>query len=228
MSHKVHPYSHRLGIIRDWRSRWFATSGQYQEYLKADVLLREFLEKRLRGMFVDAIELERGRNTLRVIIKTSRPGMVIGRAGEGATRLKSDIVKLFTRIEATLPKDFRLDIEEVKNPESHARIAAQMVVEGLEKRMPFRRVAKQVMEKVMASRNVKGVRVAMAGRLGGAEMGRSENLKKGRLPLQTLRADIDFAREEALLPYGVIGVKVWIYRGEIFDENKVKAKPLSR
>ncbi len=219
MSHKVHPYGHRLGVIRDWQSRWFATPGKYQEFLKTDVLLREYLEKRLRGMYVDAIEIERGSNACHLILKTSRPGMVIGRSGEGAAKLKNDIVKFVRGIGGTLPKDFRLDIEEVKNPESHARIAAQMIAEGLEKRMPFKRVAKQTMEKVMANRNVKGVRVGLSGRLGGADMGRSENMKKGRLPLQTLRADIDFAREKAYLSYGVIGIKVWIYRGEVFDKE---------
>ena len=144
--------------------------------------------------------------------------MIIGRSGEGSTRLKQDMLKLMSKIKVTVPKDFRLDIEEVKNPESHARIAAQMIVEGLEKRFPFKRAAKQVMDKVMANKNVQGVKVALAGRLGGADMSRNENFKKGRLPLQTLRADIDFAREKAFLPYGVIGVKVWIYRGEIFDK----------
>jgi small subunit ribosomal protein S3 len=217
MSHKVHPYSHRLGVIRDWQSRWFAAPGAYQEFLKFDVLLREYLEKRLRGMFVDSIEVERGAHSLRVIVKSSRPGMIIGRSGEGATKLKKDVTAFAKKIGAVLPKDFRLDIEEVKNPEAHARIAAQMIVESLEKRMPFKRAAKQVMEKVMANREVKGVRVGLSGRLGGGDMGRTENLKKGRLPLQTLRADIDFAREKAYLSYGVIGVKVWIYRGEIFN-----------
>ncbi len=217
MSHKVHPYSHRLGVIRDWQSRWFAAPGAYQEFLKFDVLLREYLEKRLRGMFVDSIEVERGAHSLRVIVKSSRPGMIIGRSGEGAAKLKKDITAFAKKIGAVLPKDFRLDIEEVKNPEAHARIAAQMIVESLEKRMPFKRAAKLVMEKVMANREVKGVRVGLSGRLGGGDMGRTENLKKGRLPLQTLRADIDFAREKAYLSYGVIGVKVWIYRGEIFN-----------
>lgn len=217
MSHKVHPYSHRLGIIRDWRSRWFAPRGFYQEYLRADVLLREYLEEKLRGKFVEAIEIERGAHSLRLIIKTSRPGMVIGRAGEGSTKIKNEIGAFMRKHRLALPKDFRLDIEEVKNPEAHARIAAQMIAESLEKRLPFKRAAKQVMEKVLANRQVKGVRVALSGRLGGAEMGRSENLKKGQLPLQTLRADVDFAREQARLPYGIIGVKVWIYRGEIFS-----------
>lgn len=225
MSHKVHPYSHRLGIIRDWQSRWFARisgpggkdQGEFQKLLKADVLLREFLEKRLRGYYVNAIEIERGPNVLRVIIKTARPGMVIGRAGEGSTKLKAEIVEFLRNIGATVPKGFHMDIEEVKNPESHARVAAQMISEGLEKRLPFKRVARQAMDKIMANKNVQGVKVVLSGRLGGADMGRTEMLRRGRLPLQTLRADIDFAREKAYLSYGVIGVKVWIYRGEIFE-----------
>ena len=219
MSHSVHPYAHRLGIIRDWQSRWFARPGAYQKLLKADVLLREMLEQRLRGFYVEAIEIERGSNYLRLIIKTSRPGMVIGRSGEGAQKLKTDILHFWQRHEIEVPKDLRLDIEEVKNPESHARIAAQMIVEGLEKRFPFKRAARQVIEKVMANKNVQGVKVTMNGRLGGAEMSRSESFKKGNLPLQTLRADIDYALEEARLSYGVIGVKVWIYRGEIFNKE---------
>lgn len=223
MSHKVHPYSHRLGVIRDWQSRWFAPRGRYQQFLKADVLVREFLEKRLRGMYVDSIDIERGANSLRIAIRTSRPGMVIGRSGEGSTKLKNDLTAFLRRIKSEIPKDFRLDIEEVKNPESHAHIAAQMIAEGLEKRMPFKRVAKQTMDKVMAVRGVQGVRVVLSGRLGGAEMGRTENMKRGRLPLQTLRADVDFAREKAYLSYGVIGVKVWIYRGEIFDDKKLNS-----
>ena len=129
MSHKVHPYSHRLGIIRDWQSRWFGVRGEYQQFLKADVLLREFLEKRLRGMYVNAIDIERGRSSLRIGIKSSRPGMVIGRSGEGSNRLKQDILKLFNKIGVVIPKELRLDIEEVKNPESHAKIVSQMIAE---------------------------------------------------------------------------------------------------
>ncbi len=216
MSHKVHPYSHRLGIIRDWQSRWFGRRGHYQKFLKADVLVREYLEKRLRGFYVDAIDIERGENSLRVIIKSSRPGMVIGRSGEGSNRLKQDILKLLSKIDADVPKEFRLDIEEVKNPESHAKIVAQMIAESLERRLAFKRVVKQAMDKVMAVRGVLGVKVALGGRLGGADMGRAESYKRGRLPLQTLRADVDFAREKAYLSYGVIGIKVWIYRGDIF------------
>ncbi|MBI2481988.1 MAG: 30S ribosomal protein S3 [Candidatus Vogelbacteria bacterium] len=219
MTHSVHPYSHRLGIIRDWRSRWFGKRGQYQQFLKMDILLREFLTKRLRGMYVDSVDMERSVNTYRIIIRTSRPGMIIGRNGEGAAKLKNDIIKIVKRIGSELPKELKVDIEEVKNPDARAAIVAAMVAEGLEKRLPFRRVLKQTVEKVMGQREVKGVKIALSGRLGGADMSRAESLKQGQIPLQTLRADIDFAREQAYLSYGVIGIKVWIYRGEIFADK---------
>jgi len=219
MTHSVHPYSHRLGIIRDWRSRWFGKGGKYQDYLKTDVLLREYLEKRLRGFHVDAVEMERSQNDYRVIIKTARPGLVIGRGGEGAVGLKNDIMKEIKRQKLSVPVQLKIDIEEVKDPEAHAKVVGEMIAEALEKRLPFRRVIKQMAEKVMASREVKGVKITLAGRLGGAEMGRVESIKRGQIPLQTLRADIDFAREKAYLSYGVIGIKVWIYRGEVFNNK---------
>ncbi len=217
MTHSVHPYAHRLGIIRDWQSRWFGTRGKYQEFLKADVLLREYLTKRLRGLYVDGVDIERGADSFRITIKTSRPGMVIGRSGEGATKLKSDIHAVLRKAGASIPSDFKLDIDEIKMPEAHAAILGYMVAEGLEKRLPFRRVAKQAMEKAMATKGVEGVKIALSGRLGGADMGRRESFKAGQVPLSTLRADIDFAREKAYLSYGVIGIKVWIYRGEVFE-----------
>ncbi|MEX0931543.1 MAG: 30S ribosomal protein S3 [Candidatus Paceibacterota bacterium] len=220
MTHKVHPFSHRLGIIRDWKSRWFGPKDKYAQYLKQDVLIREFLVKRLRGSYISSIEMERSEKTLRVIIKTSRPGMVIGRSGEGSTKLREDVAKLVKRKGLNLTQELKLDIEEVRVPEADASIVAYMVAEGLEKRMPFRRVLKQTVEKVVANRDVKGVRIVMSGRLGGADMARREELKKGQIPLQTFRADIDFAREKAHLPYGDIGIQVWIYRGMIFDKDK--------
>ncbi len=220
MTHTVHPYAHRLGIIRDWKSRWFGAPGKYQEYLKTDVLVREYLEKKLRGMYVDTVEMERGENSYRLIIKTSRPGMIIGRSGEGAVKLKNDIIAKIKKVGGEIPKDLKIDIEEIKEPETNAAVIAYMVAEGLEKRMPFRRVLKQTVEKVMAHKEVEGIKISLSGRLGGAEMGRKEIIKDGQIPLQTLRADIDFAREKAFLPYGVVGVKVWIYRGEIFDKDK--------
>ncbi len=223
MSKVVHPFAHRLGIIRDWKSRWFATDKNYRTNLRADIVLREMLQKELRGQYAAAIEFERNAKQLRIIIKTSRPGMIIGRGGDGSTKLKTKIVERM-RKEGLPMTDLKLDIEEIRSPESNAAIVAYMVAEGLEKRMPFRRVLKQTVEKVIANRDVKGVRIAVGGRLGGGDMARNEELKRGQIPLQTFRADIDFAREKAFLPYGVIGVKVWIYRGEIFSESAKRAQ----
>ena len=224
MSNTVHQYAHRLGIIRDWKSRWFGVGEKYKEFLKADVLLREFLIKRLRGFYVSDVEIERGEKTLRVIVKTSRPGMIIGRSGEGSERLRKDLTSMMTKKKLIVPKDFKLDIEEVRSPESNAMIVARMIAEGLEKRMPFRRIIKQTVEKVMANRDVLGVRLVLSGRLGGADIARTEELKKGRVPLQTFRADIDFASEKAHLPYGDLGIKVWIYKGDVFGKVGAKAK----
>ena len=218
MSHTVHPYAHRLGIIRDWKSRWFGVGEKYKQFLKADVLLREYLAKRLRGFYLSDIEIERGEKTLRIILKTSRPGMLIGRSGEGSERLRRDIVAMMVKQKLSIPKDFKLDIEEVRSPESNAAIVAHMIVEGLQKRLPFRRVLKQTVDKVMANRDVLGVRIVLSGRLGGADIARQEELKKGRVPLQTFRADIDFVRERAHLPYGDLGIKVWIYKGDVFGK----------
>lgn len=219
MTHIVHPYAHRLGILRDWKSRWFSDDKKYREFLKGDILLREYLEKKLRAFYVSSIEMERNEKAFRLIIKTARPGMIIGRSGEGAEKLRKEIVKFMSKRNLPLGKDFKLDIEEVRSPESNAAIVADMIAEGLEKRMPFRRVMKQTIDKVMANRDVKGVRIFLGGRLGGAEMARNEDLKKGRIPLQTLRADIDYAREKAHMTYGDIGIKVWIYKGDIFADK---------
>src|SRR3989338_579931 len=220
MPHHVHPYSHRLGTLRDWKSRWIAFRGQYQEYLKGDVLLREYLVKRLRGMHVADIEMERNDKMWKIFIKTARPGLIIGRNGEGAVKLKSEIFSRLARWKIKHPKDIKIEIEEVRNPESNAAIVGQMIAEGLEKRMPFKRVIKQMLDKVMANRDVKGARLEIAGRLGGADMSRREHVKAGNIPLQTIRADVDFAREKACLQYGVIGIQVWIYKGLVFAEKQ--------
>lgn len=219
MSKTVHPYAHRLVILRDWKSRWFATGKQYASLLRGDVLLREYLAKKLRGFYISSVDIERGPKTTRIIIRTSRPGMLIGRQGEGAQKLREDITKLFKKKAVKIPEDLKLDIVEVTSPDSDAHIIAYSVAEGLEKRLPFRRVLKTTVEKVMAVRGVEGVRVVLGGRLGGAEIARTEQSKKGSIPLQTFRADVDFAREKAHLPYGDIGIKVWIYRGEIFNDK---------
>lgn len=220
MSHTVHPYSHRLGIIRDWKSRWFGAKSKYTEYLRGDVVIRSFLDKKLIGMYVSVVEIERNEKMLRIIIETSRPGSIIGRNGEGATKLKDEIVKIMKRRGVYSGKEeVKLDIRELKSPESNAAIVAQMVAEGLEKRMPYRRVLKQMVEKVMANRDVKGVKITVGGRLAGASIARSETKKLGQIPLQTFRADVDYSHYPAKLPYGNLGIKVWIYRGEIFAKK---------
>ncbi len=225
MSHSVHPYSHRLGIIRDWKSRWFGTGKNYRSSLKADLILREFLVKELRANYLSDVAIERNQKSVKVTIRTSRPGMIIGRQGEGmaisATRSSSSFRK--NKIDLA-GQELKIDIEEVRSPESNAAIAAMMIAESLEKRLPFRRVLKQSIEKITANRDVGGARVRLSGRLGGTDIARSEELKKGRIPLQTLRADIDFARERAHMTYGDIGIKVWIYKGEIFNKTKSKTQ----
>lgn len=220
MSKKVHPYAHRMVILRDWKSRWFATDKNYSDFLKADIFIKDHLTKKLKNSFVSVIEIERSRNGVRVIIKTSRPGVIIGRQGEGAKKLKEELVKMMKKNNIVVPEDLKVDITEVSNPDADAKIVALSIVEGFEKRMPFRRVLKQTLEKIMAVREVKGAKILIGGRLNGADMARTEYVKKGSIPLQTFRADVDFARERANMSYGVIGIKVWIYKGEIFDKDK--------
>jgi small subunit ribosomal protein S3 len=219
MSKVVHPYAHRLVVLRDWKSRWFATDKKYVENLKIDVLIREYLDKRLRGFYVSSLEIERGQKAIRIILRTSRPGMIIGRNGEGATKIKADVQKELRRKGFNVTDDIKLEIIEVPNPDADAKLVSYMLAEGIEKRMPYRRVMKQLVEKVMAVRGVQGVKLYVGGRLGGAEISRSEELKRGSIPLQTLRADIDFAREKAHMPYGDLGIKVWIYKGQVFGEK---------
>jgi small subunit ribosomal protein S3 len=222
MSKVVHPYAHRLVILRDWKSRWFATDKGYVDNLKVDVTIRGFLEKRLRGFYVSSVEIERAQKAIRIILRTSRPGLIIGRSGEGVTKLKADIQKALRRAKLTVTDDLKLEIVEVPSPDADAKIVSYMIAEGLEKRLPYRRVMKQMIEKVMAVRGVQGAKFYVGGRLGGAEISRSEELKRGSIPLQTFRADIDFARERAHLAYGDIGIKVWIYKGQIFEKDEKK------
>lgn len=219
MSHVVHPYSHRLGIIRDWKSRWFGVKSKYKENLRCDVLIVEYLKKRLKGSFVNSIDIERSTKTFRIIIESSRPGMIIGRSGEGMNKLREDILAFMRAKKLSIKEELKIDIKEIKSPESSAMIAAQIIAEGLEKRMPFRRVVKQMIEKAYASRDVQGVKVTLSGIMGGSNMARVETKKVGRIPLQTLRADIDYGFYEAIVPLGKIGIKVWIYKGDIFAKK---------
>lgn len=226
MTHRVHPYAFRIGILKPWKSRWF-NRKKFIENLREDVLLREWLLEKLRQSHIESLEVERSPNTLHIILKTSRPGFLIGRSGEGAEKLKQEIALFLAKVRKRFKvpqekREIKLTIEEVRSPETHAVIAAQMIAEEIEKRVPFRRVMKQALEKISSSKEVKGVKIALKGRLDGAEMARYEWLKKGRIPLQTIRADIDYAEKTARTTYGTIGVKVWIYKGDVFNNSKIK------
>lgn len=220
MSKVVHPFAHRLPLIRTWKSRWFKVGKAFRETLRADVLIREFLEKRLRGSYVSDIEFERNQKSTRLILKTSRPGMIIGRSGESATKLKADILSFMKKNAIAIPEDFKIDVAEIQNPEADASIMAFSIAEALEKRMPFRRVLKQTVEKIMQARGVKGAKIGLSGRLGGADMARQEEIKQGGIPLQFMRGDVDFARETARMSYGGVGIKVWIYKGDTLENEQ--------
>jgi small subunit ribosomal protein S3 len=219
MSHKVHPIGYRLGTNANWSSRWFDLKN-FPLKLAQDIAIRALLTKKLRNAGLERVEIERTGNNLSVIIHTSRPGLVIGRSGAGAEMLQRDIERvlgaLHEELGAVIPT-LRIEAREVRNPESFASLVGLNVAEQIERRMPFRRVLKRAMERIMMNKEVKGARIAIAGRLGGAEMARRERIQEGRLPRNTLRSNIDFSLQEAYTTYGVIGIKVWIYKGQKLD-----------
>ncbi|KKS37339.1 MAG: 30S ribosomal protein S3 [Parcubacteria group bacterium GW2011_GWA2_42_14] len=195
--------------------------------MREDILLKEWLAKKLKTSHVSDIEIERSVNILNIIIKTARPGILIGRGGEGSQKLKKEIEKKLIDIWKRIPvlkkrplpkREIKLTIEDIKSPNTNAAVVAQSIADDLEKRIPFRRAMKQVLERVSSQKEVKGVKISISGRLDGSEMARYEWLKSGRIPLQTIRADVDFGQREALTKYGIIGVKVWIYKGDIFEK----------
>ncbi len=181
MSKNVHPYAHRLVTLRDWKSRWFADKN-YKDLLKSDVVIREFLVKKLRGFYISRVEIERSAKATKILVHTSRPGMIIGRGGDGATKLKAEVVAVMKKNKVPVPEDLKFDIVEVANPDADAAIVAYAIAEGLEKRLPYRRVIKQMIEKMIMARGVKGARIYIGGRLGGAEIARSEQIKRGSIP----------------------------------------------
>jgi len=222
MSKNVHPYSFRLVNLRGWKSQWFATGQKYRDYLKNDVLIREFLEKKLRGKYVGDIEFKRDQKTTKIVIHSSRPGFIIGRSGDGITDLTKAVIKEMKRKKIAVAPEFSIDVVEIKNPDANPMIVAQQIAEGLERRLPFRRVMKQMLDKVMQSREVKGVKIVLGGRLGGNEMARREEVKRGGIPLQFIRGDVGYSSYRANLPYGVIGIKVWIYKGDSLENKQNK------
>ncbi len=207
MGQKINPHGFRLGITTDWKSRWYADK-QYADYVKEDVAIRRLLASGLERAGIADVEIERTRDRVRVDIHTARPGIVIGRRGTEADRIRTDLEKL-------TGKQVQLNILEVKNPESQAQLVAQGVAEQLSNRVAFRRAMRKAIQSAMRQPNVKGIRVQCSGRLGGAEMSRSEFYREGRVPLHTLRADIDYGLYEAKTTFGRIGVKVWIYKGDV-------------
>ena len=206
MGQKVHPYGFRLGIIKDWRSRWYAEK-EYGANLQEDLRIRSFVKKRLTHAGVSVVEIERKSNRVHVIIHTARPGIVIGKKGAEIETLKKDLQKF-------AKKEVSITIQEIRRPETDAQLTAENVAMQLERRVAFRRAMKKTVLSSMKL-GAKGIKINVAGRLGGAEMARSEWYREGRVPLHTLRADIDYGFAEAMTTYGKIGVKVWIYKGEV-------------
>jgi small subunit ribosomal protein S3 len=211
---KINPHGFRLGITTDWKSRWYADK-QYSEYVAEDVKIRRQLSRGMERAGISKVEIERTRERVRVDIHTARPGIVIGRRGAEADRIRGSLEKL-------TGKQVQLNILEVKNPEADAQLVAQGVAEQLSNRVSFRRAMRKAIQSAMRSPQVKGIRVQCSGRLGGAEMSRSEFYREGRVPLHTLRADIDYGFFEARTTFGRIGVKVWIYKGELVGGLKQK------
>ena len=215
MGHKVNPTGLRLGITTTWKSRWFA-GKDYTKNLKEDVQVREFVMKKWKSAAIADVEIERSSNVLKLIIKTSRPGVLIGRGGTGIGDMSVAIKKQFF---AGRKIDLKIEAQEVRQFEENASLVAQNVAEQLEKRVPFRRILKSMLDQCEKNKNIKGVKIEVSGRLGGAEMSRREWLSRGTVPLHTLRADIDFAKATAFTTYGAIGVKTWLYKGEVFNNE---------
>ncbi len=211
MGHKINPTSLRVNITESWKSKWFS-KDHYKEQLKEDVQVREYLEKHLKKAGLVRVDIERkGDGTMVVIVKTTKPGLIIGKGGAGIEDLKKKI-----KDKLKLKKDLKVNIEEIREVNLQAQVIANTISEQIEKRVAFRRLMKQSLEQVMNA-GAKGAKVAIGGRLNGSEIARTEHLSSGKIPLHTLRAEIDFARSTAFTTYGTVGIKVWIYKGDIFD-----------
>lgn len=214
MGQKVHPTGARLGIIKNWSSKWYADDNHFADYLVEDQKIRKFLKKKEYEAGIANIEIERTAKFIKINVYTAKPGILIGKGGAGAEKLRADIKKL-------IGKDVNLNVVEVKNTGLDATLVAEDIASQLERRISFRRAMKQCMQKATKA-GALGIKTAVSGRLGGADMARTEFYKEGNIPLQTLRADIDYGFAEANTTYGKIGVKVWIYKGEILPSKKVE------
>jgi small subunit ribosomal protein S3 len=215
MGQKVHPVGIRLGIVRDWASKWYADSKNFADYLYTDMKVREFLKEKLKQASVSRIEITRPARNARITIHSARPGMVIGKKGEDIERLRIEVSK-------RMGVPAHISIEEIRKPELDAQLVAESVAQQLERRIMFRRAMKRAVTNAMRL-GAQGVKINVAGRLNGAEIARSEWYREGRVPLHTLRADIDYGFAEAKTTYGVIGVKVWIFKGEVLGAQEAEA-----
>jgi len=209
MGQKVHPIGIRLGISKDWNSTWYAESGEYAEMLNSDLAVREYLQKRLQQAAVSRIQIERPAKTARITIHTARPGIVIGKKGEDIERLRRDVTK-------RMGVPTHISVAEIRKPELDAQLVAEGIAQQLERRIMFRRAMKRAVGNSMRL-GALGIKVKLSGRLNGADIARSEWYREGQVPLHTLRADVDYGVVEAATTYGILGVKVWIYKGEVFD-----------
>ena len=218
MGQKVHPTGIRLGIVQDWKSKWYADSKNFPDMLNTDLQVREFLKKRLSQASVSRIQIDRPAKNAHITVHTARPGIVIGKKGEDIDALRSDVARL-------MGVPVHISIEEIRKPEIDAQLVAESIAQQLERRIMFRRAMKRAVQNAMRI-GAEGIRVNIAGRLNGAEIARSEWYREGRVPLHTLRADIDYGFAEAATTYGVLGVKCWIFKGEVFgDEPEAEPAP---
>jgi len=215
MGQKIHPHGIRVGIIKDWDAKWYADKKNYGNYVVEDFKIRKYIKKKLYASGVSKIETERSGEKIKVTVHTAKPGIVIGKAGAGIEDLRKEVSK-FTKMNVLV------NVAEVKQPDLNAQLVSENIAAQLEKRISFRRAMKQSMQRTMKF-GAKGIKTAVAGRLGGAEIARTEHYHEGTIPLQTLRADIDYGFAEANTTYGKIGVKVWIYKGEVLPAAKVKS-----
>jgi len=217
MGQKVHPIGIRLGIVKDWTSTWYAGSDQYADFLNLDLQTRDFIKKKLKHASVSRINIERPASNAAITIHTARPGIVIGKKGEDIERLRAEVSR-------KMGMPVHINIEEVRKPEIEAQLVAESVAQQLERRIMFRRAMKRAVGNAMRL-GAQGIKIMVAGRLNGAEIARTEWYREGRVPLHTLRADIDYGVTEAYTTYGVIGVKVWVFKGEILDRDEQNVEP---
>ncbi len=214
MGQKVSPFLQRIGFIRTWNSRWFAKSKDYAKFIEEDYRIRKFIKSRFKQAAISKVVIERLAERVKIRIYSARPGIIIGRHGSDIERLREDL-------NGMIKKEMSIDIEEVKNPALDAQLVAENVALQLEKRIAFRRAIKRAIEQTMSS-GAKGIKISCAGRLGGAEMSRTETYKQGSIPLATLRADIDYGFAESLTTFGLIGIKVWLYKGDVLTRSPIE------